>query len=78
MIILDENFPDSQRHLLQGWRVSFKQIAFDIGREGLKDEAFPYWAYGLGTSCRRKGTDQLVIINDSSSNEPRHPGKRQL
>jgi hypothetical protein len=38
MIILDENFPDSQRQLLQGWRVSFKQIAFEIGREGLKDD----------------------------------------
>ncbi len=38
MIIIDENFPDSQRHLLQSWRVSFKQIAFEIGREGLKDD----------------------------------------
>lgn len=38
MIILDENFPDSQRQLLQGWRISFKQIAFEIGREGLKDD----------------------------------------
>lgn len=37
MIILDENFPDSQCQLLRGWRISFKQIAFDIGREGLKD-----------------------------------------
>ena len=34
MIILDENLPDSQRQLLQGWRISFKQIAFEIGREG--------------------------------------------
>lgn len=38
MIILDENFPDSQRQLLQGWRISFKQVAFEIGREGLKDD----------------------------------------
>jgi hypothetical protein len=26
MIILDENFPDSQRQLLKGWRISFKQV----------------------------------------------------
>jgi hypothetical protein len=38
MIILDENFPDSQRQLLQGWRISFKQVAFEIGREGLQDD----------------------------------------
>ncbi len=38
MIILDENFPDSQRQLLKGWRVSFRQIAFEIGREGMKDD----------------------------------------
>lgn len=38
MIILDENFPGSQRQLLQGWRISFKQVAFEIGREGLKDD----------------------------------------
>jgi hypothetical protein len=38
MIIIDENFPYSQRQLLQSWRVSFKQIGFEIGREGLKDD----------------------------------------
>lgn len=38
MIILDENFPDSQRQLLKSWRISFKQIAFELGREGLKDD----------------------------------------
>jgi hypothetical protein len=38
MIVLDENFPDSQRQLLQGWRISFRQVAFEIGREGLRDD----------------------------------------
>lgn len=38
MIILDENFPDSQCHILKSWRISLKQIAFEIGREGLKDD----------------------------------------
>jgi len=47
MIILDENFPDSQRHILRGWRVSFKQIAFEIGREGLKDDAIIPLLHGL-------------------------------
>lgn len=40
MIILDENVPDSQRQLLMGWRLSFKQVGVDIGREGLKDKAY--------------------------------------
>lgn len=26
MILIDENFPDSQRQLLQGWRISFEQV----------------------------------------------------
>ncbi len=39
MIILDENFPNSQCQLLKGWRISFKQIAFGIGNEGMKDDA---------------------------------------
>ncbi len=38
MIVLDENFAESQRQLLKGWRLSFRQIAFEIGREGMKDD----------------------------------------
>lgn len=38
MIILDENFPESQRQLLQRWRVSFRQIGYETGREGMKDD----------------------------------------
>jgi len=38
MIVIDENVPDSQRQLLQGWHISFRQIPFEIGREGLKDD----------------------------------------
>jgi hypothetical protein len=37
MIILDENFPESQRQLLRSWRVRFRQIGFEIGQSGLKD-----------------------------------------
>ena len=37
MNILDENFPDKQRQLLQGWRISIRHIGHDIGREGMQD-----------------------------------------
>ena len=38
MNILDENVPESQRQLLRGWRIPIRQIGFDVGRQGLKDE----------------------------------------
>jgi hypothetical protein len=38
VIILDENFVESQRQILQGWRISFRQVGFEVGREGLKDQ----------------------------------------
>ena len=42
MIILDENFPESQRLILAGWRIAVRQIGQDIGREGMQDdEIFP-------------------------------------
>jgi len=47
MIILDENFPDSQRQLLKGWRISFRQIAFESGREGMKDDEIIPLLHGL-------------------------------
>lgn len=43
MIILDEHFPDSQRQLLQGWRIRFRQIGYETGRSGMKDyEIIPF------------------------------------
>jgi hypothetical protein len=36
--ILDENIPESQRQLLQGWRISIHQIGHDIGRKGMQDD----------------------------------------
>jgi hypothetical protein len=38
MIILDENFPESQRQLLRGWRISIRQIGYEVGRSGMQDE----------------------------------------
>jgi len=38
MIILDENFPESQRQLLRGWQVPIRQIGYEIDRKGMQDE----------------------------------------
>ena len=37
MIVIDEHFPESQRQLLKGWRIHFRQIGYEIGHKGLKD-----------------------------------------
>lgn len=38
MNILDENIPDSQRQLLRSWRIRVRQIGYEVGRQGMKDE----------------------------------------
>lgn len=38
MIILDENFAESQRQLLRSWRIPVRQIGYDVGRAGMKDD----------------------------------------
>jgi hypothetical protein len=38
MNILDENVLESQRQLLQKWRVPFRQIGYEVGRKGMKDD----------------------------------------
>jgi hypothetical protein len=38
VILLDENILDGQRLLLDGWRISARQIGFDTSRKGIKDE----------------------------------------
>ena len=38
MILLDENFPESQRQLLRGWRIRVRQIGQEVGRSGMKDD----------------------------------------
>jgi hypothetical protein len=39
MIVLDENFPDSQRRLLRSWRIPVRQIGVEVGDKGMSDEA---------------------------------------
>lgn len=38
MIIIDENFPESQRLILHGWRIAVRQIGQEVGRDGMQDE----------------------------------------
>ena len=38
MIILDENFPESQRQLLKAWRIPVRQIGVEISRKGIQDD----------------------------------------
>ena len=39
MNILDENIDREQRRLLQSWRISVRQIGYDVGQLGIKDDA---------------------------------------
>jgi hypothetical protein len=36
--VLDENVPRNQRQILQSWRISIRQIGYDVGRKGMKDD----------------------------------------
>jgi hypothetical protein len=38
MDILDEQILENQRRLLRSWRIPIRQIGYDIGRKGVKDE----------------------------------------
>jgi hypothetical protein len=41
--ILDENVIDNQRQLLRSWRIPFRHIGYDLGRQGMKDtEIIPF------------------------------------
>jgi hypothetical protein len=37
--ILDENITRNQRELLEGWRISLRQIGYNIGQRGMQDDA---------------------------------------
>lgn len=41
MILLDEQFAESQRQLLRSWHVPVRQIGVDVGRKGMKDDEIP-------------------------------------
>ena len=37
MNILDENFPEGEKRILQSWHIAVRQIGVDIGHSGMKD-----------------------------------------
>ncbi len=36
--LLDENIIDNQRRLLNSWRIPVRQIGYEVGRKGMKDQ----------------------------------------
>lgn len=38
MNILDENIIDNQRRQLRSWRIAVRQIGYEVGRKGMKDQ----------------------------------------
>lgn len=38
MILLDENIAEDQAQLLRSWRIRVRQVGYDLGAQGLKDE----------------------------------------
>jgi len=48
MNVLDENIPRNQRQLLRGWRIPIRQIGYDIGRKGIKDDEIIPLLHQLG------------------------------
>lgn len=47
MNILDENIIDNQCKLLKSWRIPFRQIGNDVGRQGLQDKEIISLLHGL-------------------------------
>jgi hypothetical protein len=38
MNVLDENILQDQRQLLSNWQIPFRQIGYELGRKGMKDD----------------------------------------
>ena len=47
MNIIDENIIDNQCQLLRKWRISFRQIGYGVGRQGMKDREIISLLHGL-------------------------------
>lgn len=48
MNILDENMPNTQRHILRNWRIRARQIGHEVGRKGMEDEEIIPLLHRLG------------------------------
>jgi len=47
MIVLDENILEDQRQLLIKWNVPIRQIGYEVGRKGMKDDRIIPFLLGL-------------------------------
>ena len=47
MIVLDENILEDQRQLLLNWHVPIRQIGYEVGRKGMKDDEIIPFLIGL-------------------------------
>ena len=47
MLVLDENLPASQQHLLRKWRVHFRMVGVEVAAPGAKDENLVPVLHGL-------------------------------
>ncbi len=46
MIVLDENILEDQRQLLLKWNVPIRQIGYEVGRKGMKDDEIIPFEHG--------------------------------
>jgi hypothetical protein len=60
LIVLDENILDGQRVRLEAWRLAVKQIGFDFGRKGLKDDEL--WFYCASTATRHSSREMRASM----------------
>jgi hypothetical protein len=47
MNIIDENIIDNQCQLLRKWHISFRQIGYGVGRQGMQDKEIISLLHGL-------------------------------
>ena len=47
MIFIDENIIHSQAQLLESWRIRTRQIGYDIGHQGMKDQEIITFLHSL-------------------------------
>ena len=62
MNILDENIINNQCQLLRSWRISFRQIGFSIGRQGLQDKGIISLLHTLRRPTFFTRDDDFMIV----------------
>jgi hypothetical protein len=67
LIVLDENFPETQRAVLRGWRIPVRQIGVEVGRSGMQDDEM------LPLLCRLRRPTFFTLDGDFYRRSLRHP-----